>query len=77
MTDRFTLGDALILHHPIYDNTKALNDKNTCNLLNEFDKENKRLYDNNIRITQIITEAFNNEEDEHTRNILKGIIEKI
>ena len=55
-----------------------------CDKLNDLLDENEqlrkdkqRLYEENIRIPQMLTEAFNNEEDEHTRGILKGLIEQI
>lgn len=84
MTDRFTIDE--------YSDVNKIDDNQTdnfyiiangfdtselCDLLNKLDNEKQRLYEENIRIPQMLTEAFNNEEDEHTRDILKGLIEQI
>ena len=43
----------------------------------QLTKENQRLYEDNIRVKQLITTAFNNERTELGRSVLKQLIEQL
>ena len=58
--------------------TEYLTEWNNCRIKNtELKKENKRLYEDNIRVKQLITETFNNERTELGQSVLKQLIEQI
>ena len=46
-------------------------------LLNELNNEKQRLYNDNIRVKQLITEAYRNERTQIGQNVLKQLIEQI
>lgn len=45
--------------------------------LNVLHEEKTRLYEDNIRIKQLITTSFNNERTELGRNVIQQIIEQL
>ena len=76
MTDRFMIDDAGTL---IDIETREMYDivEQVCPIMNDLNNEKTRLYEDNIRVKQLITEAYNNERTQIGRNTLKQLLEQI
>lgn len=45
--------------------------------LNQLTNENKRLYEDNIRVKQLVADSFNNERTAIGQSVLKQLLENI
>ena len=79
MTDRYRMEYVNCEVSEIIDDyeKESLTAEEITDRLNTLTKENKRLYEDNIRVKQLITEAYNHERTQIGRNTLKQLLEQI
>lgn len=76
MTDRFIIDDAGTL---IDIETREMYDivEQVCPVMNDLNNEKTRLYEDNIRVKQLITDFYNNERTAIGRSVIQQILEAL